>query len=425
MEKNKPAAEGFSQRRYHDHGLDCDEILNMKRGIERLPWNRLLPVVLALTCGCAGKTARGASEQSVSAPDAPVRVVSVEKADDYNALFRARPEGWLGADGIYSVPLSPSKTVWLFGDTLIGAISQGRRRMDAFINNSIAIESRVPGQASKVEFFWDSSSKPAGSFFPHQSGTSGAFYWPVTGVLLDGELFVFCYPVRTSQAWFDISDTTVIRIPAPHESPRLWKQAAYDLGLGNSHQGFISAAVIKEPYVYFLGYDDPDNDAAKRRMVLARALKTGLLAGGRREIFEFWVLNKSGPTWSREPKGLVTLFSPGVTETQVQYDASLGLYICPFKRDGSPDIQLTAAPELTGPWSKPVQIYRIAEHDVSFGIMSYAIKAHPELASAPGELVISYATNTPDSLDPLFTPEGLGIYVPLFIRVKLAKTGVR
>ena len=30
-------------------------------------------------------------------------------------------QGWLGGDAAYSVPLSPGRTLWLFGDTFIGA----------------------------------------------------------------------------------------------------------------------------------------------------------------------------------------------------------------------------------------------------------------------------------------------------------------
>ena len=35
--------------------------------------------------------------------------------------------GWLGGDGAYSIPLSPTRTLWLFGDTFIGADGQADR----------------------------------------------------------------------------------------------------------------------------------------------------------------------------------------------------------------------------------------------------------------------------------------------------------
>ena len=47
--------------------------------------------------------------------------------------------GWLGGDGAYSIPLSPTRTLWLFGDTFIGADGQADREGAAFIHNSIAI----------------------------------------------------------------------------------------------------------------------------------------------------------------------------------------------------------------------------------------------------------------------------------------------
>src|SRR5262245_33415350 len=48
-------------------------------------------------------------------------------------------QGWLGGDGAYSVPLGPSRTLWLFGDTFVGGPEQRDRAGAQFVHNSIAL----------------------------------------------------------------------------------------------------------------------------------------------------------------------------------------------------------------------------------------------------------------------------------------------
>jgi hypothetical protein len=57
-------------------------------------------------------------------------------APELTAKFRGT-RGWVGGDGAYSCPLGSARILWLFGDTPVGAVENGRRRMDAFIHNSI------------------------------------------------------------------------------------------------------------------------------------------------------------------------------------------------------------------------------------------------------------------------------------------------
>src|SRR6266481_3045500 len=42
-----------------------------------------------------------------------------------NARFE-QSDGWIGADGVYSVPLSPGRTLWLFDDTWVGSVRDGQ-----------------------------------------------------------------------------------------------------------------------------------------------------------------------------------------------------------------------------------------------------------------------------------------------------------
>jgi hypothetical protein len=341
-------------------------------------------------------------------PDYPVQLVSVEVDPVYADMLLPRPVGWLGSDIAHSIPLSANKNLWLFGDTLIGTIQNSKRNLDAFINNSIGIQDLSTSPPVDVEFIWGPSNT---SFFPHQPGTPGTLYWPTMGTMIGGELFIFCYSVTSG---LNLGNAVLIRIPNPLDPPANWIQNVFDLGIDNSIMGFHSAVIVEEAYLYMMGYDGMGN------MALARAATADLLAGGLSEVFEYWVEGVSEHEWSTSPTNLVPLFSPSNTETDIQYEAAWDRYFVTTYDPFTPTIYLTTAKELTGPWSEPVCIYDIPEHDaVSFDIISYAVRPHPELSTQPGELIITYATNSWGSIAPLLTPEGLGIYYPRFIRVQL------
>lgn len=347
-------------------------------------------------------------------PDYPVQMESVEKDPVYANMLKPRPVGWIGSDVAHSIPLTKENNLWLFGDTLIGTVTNNKRDPGAaFINNSIGIQDLSTSPPVNVQFYWGPSNT---SFFPHQPGTPGDFYWPTMGTMIKDELFIFCYSVKPGGGLgFSLENTTLIRIPNPLDPPEEWIQNAYDLGIDNSVMGFHSAVIVEDPYLYMMGYDGKGN------MVLARAGLDDLTSGGLSEVFEYWVQGEGGPEWGEAPANLVPLFSPGNTETDIHYEPSWDRYFVTTYNPFTPTIYLTTARELTGPWSEPVCIYDVPEYEaVSFDIISYAVRPHPELSTQPGEIVISYATNSLGSIATIFTEEGLGIYYPRFIRVHLA-----
>jgi hypothetical protein len=117
-----------------------------------------------------------------------------------------------------------------------------------------------------------------------------------------------------------------------------------------------------------------------------------------------------------------------VTESDIQYVPEWGRYFTTSYEVFGPRIFLTTATSLTGPWSTPVELYSVPGWNAySFSIVAYAARPHPEFSTVPGEMVLTYATNTWGTLAPLFTVEGLNIYYPRFINARLALTssGVR
>ncbi len=70
---------------------------------------------------------------------ASVPTYSVEPLPEYDALF-CREKGWTGADAAYSVALADDVTLWLYGDTWIGDIVDGRHKGATMVNNSVGLQ---------------------------------------------------------------------------------------------------------------------------------------------------------------------------------------------------------------------------------------------------------------------------------------------
>src|ERR1700736_448739 len=74
------------------------------------------------------------------APPPPFEVSSAKPAPALTQRFQ-QTEGWTGGDVAQSIPLTPDRTLWLFGDSFIGKIESGRRVGARMINNAVAWQS--------------------------------------------------------------------------------------------------------------------------------------------------------------------------------------------------------------------------------------------------------------------------------------------
>jgi hypothetical protein len=376
----------------------------------------LLATLLALVPAHAGHLTPPATPFTLP-EDHPLRLVSIQPDPVYGNLLAMRTNGWLGSDVGESIVLSSNKTLWLFGDTFIGSLSNQMRVPGAgMINSTIAIQDRTKPLSDCMTFYWkERDGKPA-SFFPHQEGTPGCYYWVSKGVMLREELFLFGWCVCTdekSPLGFRDEGSVLIRVPNPLDSPDRWIQKVSTLQLPRG-DSFHTAAVVKEPFLYLYGVIQP------RQTALARVRIEDLRSGRLVEAYEYWVNGPQGPHWGKEATNCVPQFLPVCSESLVHWEPTWKLYTC-FTYDAfSPEIYVTVAKDLTGPWSKPAPIYWVPEHhQFSFGIISYAVRQHPELSSKPGEIILTYATNVGGSMKEHFTEEGKDLYVLRFVRVQL------
>src|SRR5262245_38788054 len=135
--------------------------------------------------------------------------------------------GWLGGDGAYSIPLSPTRSLWLFGDTFIGADGQADRTGAAFIHNSIAISECSDDGRFDVRYVWGRGRDGAPRAFLERGGEG--WWWLSGGFVHEGHLYVALLEVEKSEPRgplnmpFRFSGTALARIDDPNADPQSWR----------------------------------------------------------------------------------------------------------------------------------------------------------------------------------------------------------
>lgn len=351
----------------------------------------------------------------LAAPPELPAVVSAGPAPGLNAKFR-RTEGWVGADGAYSVVLSDKKALWLFSDTLVGSIHDGKRTLQTMVNNSVGVQAgRGADFTTSFAIQKTADGQPRAVFVPLEGK---GFFWLQAGVHVGGKLYVFLPRVETTGKggafgfrhvgqWLGVVEN-------PAADPTEWKVAYTQLPFadpaGERKRSFGLAALREGEFLYVYGYEETAGKPfPNRRLVLAR------VPAGKLADFAAWRFY-SGGGWKAEPSDLTPLADHIGTEGSVSYVPGLKRYALVYTENGLGDrVVGRFAESPVGPWSGPVLLYRCPEMRQNKTVFSYAAKAHPHL-SGENELVITYCVNAfelgPVADDPT-------LYWPNFVRVKL------
>ena len=336
-------------------------------------------------------------------------------APDLDAQFR-RTSGWIGADAAYSIPLATNVTLWLFGDTFVGEIKDGRRTDAVMINNTLALQHGL----DQVEYFHGKSrdGKPE-AFFKPPDGRG--YFWPMHGARTEDGLWLILHQivnVKTGTPFgFKAVDCWLARIANPDEPPARWEIKYTRLPFTKIAPGsaltFGGAVMRDGDFIYIGGTDS--RPATKQRfghggLVLARVPVQQL------GDFKQWRFLAEGQ-WQKDFQKVTPLFADVASEFSLSYLPGAQCYVAVYMSGGIyGSIHVRFAPASEGPWSAPETVYRCPELDWPVQAFCYSAKAHPELASAPDELVITYAANS-WKFSNLFSEPRL--YWPRFVRVKV------
>lgn len=339
--------------------------------------------------------------------------IQAEPMPERNMLFQ-RTDGWIGADGNYSVPIKKDTVVWLFSDTFVGEVRDNRRVNHVMINNSIGIEHL---DKKSVEYFYRTNEDGSPASFVTPDDGQG-YFWIFDGTMTSKGMYMFlmhiehcdenpAFPFRQTAA-------SIGHVANPNDSPLKWNITQTRVPFCRfTKQGAIcfgAATMISNKYVYIYGLDSMGNDEKRKPngFIVARVPEDNF---GNFSAWRFW----TGSEWGANFEQCKRLFDNVATELSVSYVRGIGQYACVYMNygiSGQIVVRLSANPE--GPWGEPITVYDCPDKDWHEKAFSYSAKAHPELTDNPNELILTYATNSTNFPD---LDNDARLYWPKFVRL--------
>ncbi len=344
-----------------------------------------------------------------------LRFSEAEPLPKMNALFE-QADGWIGADGAYSVALGDKRRLWLFSDTWVGRIRDGKRRDATIVNNSVGVQ-EGPRADSPVKFVV--RKKPDGKAAALFEPADGhGWFWLQAGVHANKKLYLFLSQIEKTDktgvfAFRQVGQSLGV-IANPDDDPASWRLEQQKLPCtifqADRILTFGAAAVQADDYLYLYGTDEDIKSSGRERyLVVARAAVDHIKDLSSWRFYD-------GKGWSADFRTAQRLVSGMASEGSVSYLPDLKQYVLVYTEGGLSDrILARTAPQPTGPWSAATVIYRCPEAGWDRKIFCYAAKAHPTLANG-NELIVSYVAN---SFDFWQAASDARIYRPRFIRVRV------
>jgi hypothetical protein len=339
---------------------------------------------------------------------------SASPLPEWERTFHEADRKWRGADAAYSVPLSPSKTLWLYGDTWITPPESSGRKEGLMIRNSLAIQTLDPRGTGAVKFFWRTESGlPAAAFVP---SSGPGWLWPLSGLRIGGTLYVFFTQLIGSKSGLGFASyrSLLLIISNPDDPPERWQTRQVEIPFFQHGETggleFGIANLVKGDFAYVYGVrEDWKQGIGGRSIILARTPVDALS----QPDFSAWRFYSS-EAWTDDLTKAAALFTEAGAEMSVSYLAGIKRFAAVYSLVFSPEIVVRLASRLEGPWEKPIALYKCPELSWNKRYFCYAGKAHRELATTPDELIITYAANSKDFGDHF---RDLRLYWPRFLRV--------
>lgn len=333
-------------------------------------------------------------------------------------LQTGQPNGWLGADAAYSIPLHDGRVVWIFGDTLYGKKRIVNNGVPQMVHNSLGISTCKDGHWHlHYVIRKDAHNIPQSFFAPQHPDT---WYWAMDGFTAQHALWITLLCVhavkgaKSSAFGFGFCGTDLARISNLGADPQKWTIQYLPL-VPNGTGAYPSAtAVVHGKYAYiFAQWNQGTHPLLATRIPLN---------GLSNPAAHLQYLSKQG-TWKSGfiPADAKPVMKYGSSELSIRYHPKLRKWIAVMFSPEmfSSKIILRTAPSLLGPWSVGQVIYRVPEMQPGHpgynkNTFCYAGKEHP--AFEHGDLVFTYACN---SLDVSDLASDLNIYFPKVVRMSI------
>lgn len=337
---------------------------------------------------------------------------------ELEAIFHRGEQGFMGADGDLSIPLGGGKSLWIFGDTLVGHRESLPLEMPR--NSMGVLRTNRAGERS-FQFYWHTIKGKAKAFF--SDPRPGQWLWPGTMCLVEGRLYLFlrrfqtCNAIRSEAFRFRYVGPYEIRVENPQDEPFDWEiQPLRAPNLARSILWHSGCTAAPDGFLYLWG---GRRGIRGNGTLMARCPFEDL---NRPESirWEYYVHDSKGAGWSFRTRGLIPLFPGWASEMSLFYLKKQKVYVTVYGHHRENTIGIQLARSMAGPWTPYRPIYRPPDTKWSRNYFCYAPKGHPELSPKGDELLITYITNSHKVSDIL---QDRRIYYPRFISLPIKKDG--
>ncbi len=288
----------------------------------------------------------------------------------------------------------------------------GRHVNARLVNNSIAIQIGEEPEADSIHFFYQILPDGRPEAFVRPSDSLG-WFWPHHGVRTAGGLYLFFVQMERTEDSGTFGFRPVAnwlgQVRNPEEQPAHWTITQHKIPWGSAKRHFGSFVLCQESYCYIFGTVlDEVQGSERRQLILARAPHDRLAD------FHSWRFF-SGGEWIPEVDRAGRICEDVASELSVSFQPALNRYVLVYTEKGlSEGIVIRLSRNLSGPWSRPVRVYRCPEARQDPRIFCYAAKGHPEITLSPEELIVTYVTN---STDFEVIRSDASLYRPRFLRL--------
>lgn len=341
--------------------------------------------------------AMGALDAQAALP-APAASPAIAAAD-MGPVFRGAHPQVLGLDGAYSLPMGSGRSLWIFGDTLIGSYAaNGDRVITGFPPNTAAVVSDSDWVTGFSRASFVGQGTPGAVI--HSSSPQRRI-WPLDLVRVEGQswmYFVEIEPKGKGPLDFEVSGYGVA--PARTESLEAFENRGF-LWPGTA-PSFGTSVLAYEGHLYcFSG----GGETKLARMPLGRPDEV--------TRYTYWA---GDGAWASDWKQAVPLPGSG-PEMSVRYNPYLASFVMIYTPPFARTVEARFAPKPWGPWSAPVKVIE-GQPQGDAAAMFYGAKQHVELDSEGGrQIVVTYNTNAPETL----LASRPDLYWPHLVRIRFEK----
>jgi hypothetical protein len=325
-------------------------------------------------------------------------------------------DGWIGGDGAHSIALTNERTLWLFSDTWVGKVRNGKRTDATMVNNTLALQ-EGRGANSKVEFIVRRGADGKAVAFVTPADGKG-FYWMQAGAIVDNKAILFLSQVEKTAdpgafgfkqvgQWLGIVDN-------PLDDPLKWHIDQHKLPCvifsPKRTLTWGTALLLDGDYLYVYGTDEDIKRGGPDRYVIVA--RVPIKEAG--DVSAWRYFGKDG--WKTDFHDASRISNEMASEGSVTYIPALKHYVLVYTQIGFSDkIRARTALNPWGPWSLPVTIYQCPDMSWDKRIFCYAGKAHGEQTRA-NELIVTFCAN---SFDFWHVASDARLYWPRFVRVPI------